>query len=38
MNIREEFLRNYMVHLQGALPRELCEDWVQDYFARTGID
>lgn len=38
MNIREEFLSNYMVHLKGALPRELCEDWVQDYFVRTGID
>jgi hypothetical protein len=38
MNIREEFQRNYMVHLPGALPRELCEDWVQDYFVRTGID
>jgi hypothetical protein len=38
MNVREEFLSNYMVHLKGALPRELCEDWVQDYFVRTGID
>ncbi len=38
MDIGEEFLRNYTVHLKGALPRELCEEWVQDYFARTGID
>ena len=38
VNIREEFLANYMVHLKGALPRELCADWVQDYFTRTGID
>ena len=38
MNIREEFLNNHLVHLKGALPRSLCEDWVQDYFTRTGID
>ena len=38
MNIREEFLNNYMIHLKGAISRRLCEDWVQDYFARTGID
>ena len=38
MNVRKEFLSNYMVHLKGALPRELCEGWGQDYFVRTGID
>ena len=38
MNVKEEFLKNYMVHLKGALPRSLCEDWVQDYFTRMGID
>ena len=38
MNIREEFLKNYMVHLKGALPKQLCEAWVQDYFTRTGVD
>ena len=30
MNIREEFLKNYMVHLKGALPKQLCEAWVPD--------
>ena len=38
MDIRREFLRNYMVHLKGALPRQLCRDWVEDYFDRSGID
>ena len=38
MNVRKEFLSNYMVHLKGALPQELCEGWGQDYFVRTGID
>lgn len=38
MTIREEFLENNLVHLKGALPREICEDWVQEYFDRTGID
>lgn len=38
MNATREFLENYMVHLKGALPRELCDEWVQDYFDRTGID
>ncbi|MFT5087335.1 MAG: hypothetical protein ACI906_003454 [Candidatus Latescibacterota bacterium] len=38
MNIREEFLQNYLVHLKGAIPRELCDEWVGDYFEHTGID
>ncbi len=38
MNIRKEFLNNNLVHLKGALPRSLCEDWVQDYCDRMGID
>ncbi len=38
MNVREEFLSNYVVHLPEALPRQLCEDWVAEYFQRTGID
>ncbi len=38
MTISEEFLKNYLVHLKGALPRDLCDEWVQDYFARTGYD
>ena len=38
MSIREEFLSNYMVHLKGALPRDLCDKWVSEYFDRTGID
>ena len=38
MNVREEFLTNYVVHLKEALPRVLCDDWVHDYFDRTGID
>ena len=38
MNIRDEFLKHHMVHLKSALPPALCEEWVADYFARTGID
>ena len=38
MNIRDQFLNTYMVHLKGALPHQLCDDWVQEYFARTGVD
>lgn len=38
MNIREEFINNFVVHLKRALPRSLCDDWVQDYFNRTGYD
>ena len=38
MKIREEFLQHHMVHLKGALPPDMCEEWVADYFARTGID
>ena len=36
-NVREEFLENYSVHLKGALPRELCDEWVAEYFERTGV-
>ena len=38
MNIRDEFLKHHMVHIKSALPPALCEEWVADYFARTGID
>lgn len=38
MNVREEFLTNYLVHLPEALPKELCDDWVAEYFDRVGID
>jgi hypothetical protein len=38
MNVREEFLSNYVVPLKEALPKELCDEWVNDYFERTGID
>ncbi|NKB66421.1 MAG: hypothetical protein GKR89_05130 [Candidatus Latescibacteria bacterium] len=38
MDIRREFTTNYLIHLRGALPPELCRDWVEEYFTRTGID
>ena len=38
MGIREEFINKYMVHLKGALPRDLCDEWVRVFFARTGVD
>ena len=38
MNVREEFMNNYIVHLKGALPCELCDQWVQDFFDRTGVE
>lgn len=38
MNVCEEFINTYMVHLKAAIPRQLCEEWVGDYFARTGIN
>ena len=38
MDVRREFLENYMVHLKGVLPKDLCDEWVGDYFDRTGID
>ena len=38
MTVTEEFLQNYMVHLRGAIPQKLCDEWVGAYFERTGID
>ena len=38
MNVCEEFINTYMVHLKAAIPQELCDQWVADYFARAGID
>ena len=31
-------LANYMVHLNRAVSEDRCNEWVQDYFDRTGVD
>ena len=31
MGIREEFINKYMVHLKGALPRDLYDEWVRAF-------
>ena len=38
MSVRDEFLTNNIVHLEGAIPRDFCDNWVQEYFDRTGVD
>lgn len=38
MDVTREFLTHYVVHLRGALPKDLCDAWVNDYFDREGID
>jgi len=38
MDVRQAFLNDYLVHLPGVIPRELCDEWVQEYFDRTGVD
>jgi hypothetical protein len=37
VDVRQAFLENYSVHLKEVLPRELCDEWVSDYFERTGV-
>ena len=38
MNHVQQFNQNYTVHLKGVIPRDFAEEWVQEFFQRTGID